>query len=212
MFTEPSILETIASVASALRQYKGAGGSVPAAASETADEVLDEFAAGAESAVDVSPPSPAREGTSATLPHPAEAVAAAPTASVVDMAEGVVGGAGPLSPRPVATSVGEVLVSGQLAAASQEHDAPEGTTGVASPEIQVAKEGMGAALSQGAASGEAQALELSCTSWTAAFEVGDDADDDEEAAACNTLERELAWAHRALDELILPVTSVSFLA
>jgi hypothetical protein len=29
--------------------------------------------------------------------------------------------------------------------------------------------------------------------------------------ACNTLERGLVWAHRAFDELILPVTSVSLL-
>jgi hypothetical protein len=63
-------------------------------------------------------------------------------------------------------------------------------------------------LSQGAASGEDEALELARTPW--AFGAGDDAEDDEEAAACNTLERGLAWARRKFDELILPATSVSF--
>jgi hypothetical protein len=85
-------------------------------------------------------------------------------------------------------------------------------TSAASPEIQEAEEGMGAALSQGAMSGEAQALKLACTLWEAAFEAGDNTEDDKEVAACNTLERELAWARRAFDEFILPATSVSFLA
>jgi hypothetical protein len=40
----------------------------------------------------------------------------------------------------------------------------------------------------------------------------DDTEDDEEVAARNTLERGLEWAHRAFNELILPATSVSFLA
>jgi hypothetical protein len=55
MFTEPSILDTITSVASALRQYKGASSSAPPAASEAAVEVFEESAAGTESAVDASP-------------------------------------------------------------------------------------------------------------------------------------------------------------
>jgi hypothetical protein len=36
-------------------------------------------------------------------------------------------------------------------------------------------------------------------------------EDDEEAAARNTLERGMTWARRAFDELILPATSVCFL-
>jgi hypothetical protein len=86
-------------------------------------EVLEESAIGTESAVVVSPPSPAREGTSVSLPHPAEIVAVAPTASVVDV-EGVVGGAGNLSPRPVATATEEVLVPSQPAVASQARAPP----------------------------------------------------------------------------------------
>jgi hypothetical protein len=45
-----------------------------------------------------------------------------------------------------------------------------------------------------------------------AFEAGDDTEDNEEVAARNTLERGLAWARRSFDELILLVTSVSFVA
>jgi hypothetical protein len=62
MFTEPSILDTIVSVASALRQYEGASGSVPPATPEAAEGVLKDSAVGAESAVVVSEPSPTREG------------------------------------------------------------------------------------------------------------------------------------------------------
>jgi hypothetical protein len=76
----------------------------------------------------------------------------------------------------------------------------------------VVKEVAGMTLLQGAVSGEAQALELACTSWVATSGSGDDTEDDEEVAAHNTLERGLNWARRAFDELILPATLVSFLA
>jgi hypothetical protein len=66
-------------------------------------------------------------------------------------------------------------------------------------------------LLQGATSSEAQALELTCTSWAATSGSGDDTEDYEEAAVHNTLERGLNWAHRAFDKLILLVISVSFL-
>jgi hypothetical protein len=126
--------------------------------------------------------------------------------------EGVVGVAGPSSLCPIAAAAEEVLVPGEPATAPQEHVAPEGMTRVASPEIQEAVEDSGAALSQGTTSGEAQALELACILWVAAFKAGDDAEDDDEVAARNTLECMLEWARRAFDMLILPTTSVSFLA
>jgi hypothetical protein len=83
MFTDPSTLDTIASVASALRQDEGVGGSAPPVASEVEVEVLEESASGTESVVDVSPPSPSREGTGASQPQPAETNTAAPAASMV---------------------------------------------------------------------------------------------------------------------------------
>jgi hypothetical protein len=110
---------------------------------------------------------------------------------------------GSSSPRSVAAGSDEVVVTDEPGAALQEHVAPEDTTRVASPEIHEDEEGADAALLQGAASGEAQTIELACTSWTAASESGDDAEDDEEAAARNTLGHGLNWAHRALDEMIL---------
>jgi hypothetical protein len=211
MFVEPSILDTIASVASAMCQYECADSSMPLAAPEATEGVLEASAAGAESAVVVPAPSPTREGQDTSLPQSAEAVASAATATVADVAEGVVGQAGPSSPRPVAAATEEVLVPGEPAVAPQEHVAPEGTTMVTSPEIQEAKEDSGTTLSQGTASGGVQALELACTPWwAAAFEAGEDAKDDEEVAVRNTLERWLEWARRAFDELILPSTSVSF--
>jgi hypothetical protein len=57
--------------------------------------------------------------------------------------------------------------------------------------------------------GDAKNLELACTSATS--KSGDDAEDDEEVTACNTLECGLSSARRAFDELILPATSVGFL-
>jgi hypothetical protein len=212
MFADPSTLDAITSVTSALRQDEGAGGSVPSVASEAAERVLGESAAGTESVVIVSPPTPVGEGMGASQTQPTEAVTVVPATLVVGTVEGVVGGAGPSSPRPVVAAVEEVLMPSQPAVAPQERDAPEGATRAASPEIQEAEENSGMALSQGVGSGEAQVLELACAPWAAAYEAGDDTEDDEEAAACNTLKRGLAWACHEFDELILPTTSVSFLA
>jgi hypothetical protein len=58
IFADPSILETIASVASALRQYESAGGSAPPVP-EAAEGVL-EFVADTELAAAASVPSPIR--------------------------------------------------------------------------------------------------------------------------------------------------------
>jgi hypothetical protein len=131
---------------------------------------------------------------------------------VVNVAEDAVGGVGSSSPQSVAATVEEVLVPGQPSAAPQERVTPEGTTRAASPEIQEAEEGTSIALSQGTTSDEAQALELARTPWVAAFEADDNTKDDEEAAACNTIVRGLERARRAFDELILPSTSVNFVA
>jgi hypothetical protein len=77
--------------------------------------------------------------------------------------ESVIGEAGPSSPRPVTAAAEEVPVPGEPAMTLQEHVAPKGTAMAASLEIQEAEEGTGATLLQGAASGEAQTLELACT-------------------------------------------------
>jgi hypothetical protein len=135
MFADPSILDTIVSVASLLRQDERASDSAPPAASEAAEGVLGESAADTESAVVMSPPSPAREGTGASLPQPVETVVATPSTSVVDAVEGDIGGAGPSLPRPVAALAEEVLVPSQPATVPHESDAPEGTTRAASSEI-----------------------------------------------------------------------------
>jgi hypothetical protein len=61
MFAEPTILETITSVVSVLRQYESAGCSAPSAAPEAAKGALKESTAGAESATVASAPSLTRE-------------------------------------------------------------------------------------------------------------------------------------------------------
>jgi hypothetical protein len=129
MFAGLSILETIMSVTLALRQYDGAGGSAPPPMLEVAEAVPEEYAVGAESAAVVSAPSPTREDQGASLPQPTEAVTSTPVAAVTDVAEGVVGEAGPSSPRPVTATAEEVPVPSEPAAAPQVCMAPEGTTG-----------------------------------------------------------------------------------
>jgi hypothetical protein len=119
---------------------------------------------------------------------------------------------GSLPPRPVAADAEgvETRVPDEPTVVVQESAAPEMMTRAASLVIQEAEE-MGASLSQGVVGGEARTLELVCTSWVASSGLDVDSEDDEEAAACNTLERGMTWARRAFDELILSATSVSFL-
>jgi hypothetical protein len=117
----------------------------------------------------------------------------------------------PSSAQPIVTTEEEAPALSQPAVVPQEHNAPEGMARDAFWEIQEAGESSSAALPRDVGGGDAWVLELACIPWTAAFEVGDNAEDDEEATVCNTLERGLAWARCTFDELILPTTSVSFL-
>jgi hypothetical protein len=158
----------------------------------------------------MSAPPSTSEGQKVSLSQPAEAAESTAAAVAASAAEGIVGEVGSSPPYSVATNDDEVLVPNEPVATPQERVAPEDTTKAASPEIQEAEKGAGASLLQGAVSGEAQTLELTCTSWAATSEPDDDTEDDEEVAARNTLERGLNWPHRAFDELILPATSVSF--
>jgi hypothetical protein len=113
--------------------------------------------------------------------------------------------------QPVAAVEEVAPVTSQLAIAPQERDAPEGAVRATSPKIQETGEGSGAALPRDAEDEDARILDLAQVPWASAFEVGDDAEEDEESAACHTLERGLVWASGAFDELILPTMSVSFL-
>jgi hypothetical protein len=191
MLSEPSILETIASVSLAPCQYESAGSFAPPNASEAAEAVPEESATNTESIAVVSAPPPTSEGQEVSLPQPAEAAESRSAAATAGAMEDVVGDVGSSSPRLVAAGADEVLASDEPAAALQVRVAPEDTTRAASPEIQEAEEGAGAALLQGATSGEAQTLEPACTSWAATSKSGDDAEDDEEVVARNTLERGL---------------------
>jgi hypothetical protein len=146
-----------------------------------------------------------------SLPQPEEAVQTTSTAAATGAAEGVVGEAGSSTPYSVAVGADEVRVPDELITAVQDRVTLEDTARTASPKIQGVEEAVGAALLQGSASGEAQALELARTSWAATPGSGDDTEDDEEVVARNTLECGLNWARRAFDELILPATSVTFL-
>jgi hypothetical protein len=94
------------------------------------------------------------------------------------------------SPRPVAAEAEgvESRVLDEPAAVAQESVAVETMTRAASPEIREAEE-IGASLSQGAAGGEAQTLDLACTSWAATPSLDADSEDDEEVVARHTLER-----------------------
>jgi hypothetical protein len=210
MFSEPSIMETIALVSKALHEYERAGGFAPAIAVEATNAALETPAAGMEPTADASALPLASESRDASLPQPAEAAEATAAVAATSVIEAVVGEAGSSPTRPVAADADEVRTLDGPAAAAQEQATPKGTTRAASPEIQEVEE-MGASLSQGTGSSEARTLELTCTPWAATIGSGDDSEDDEEVAAQNTLERGLNWARRAFDELILPATSVSSL-
>jgi hypothetical protein len=207
MFTEPSIMDTIASVSKALQEYERASGFAPTAAVEATDATLKAPASNMEPTADASAPPPASESREASLPQSVEAAEAPATIAETSAAEAVVGEAGSSPPRPVAAGADEVRALDEPATAVEERAAPKGSARAASPEIQEVEE-TGASLSQAAGSGEAWALELACTPWAAIFGSGNDS---EEVAARNTLERGLNWEHRAFDVLILPTTSVSFL-
>jgi hypothetical protein len=57
--------------------------------------------------------------------------------------------------------------------------------------------------------GGARISDLARSTWAAAFEADTSGEEDEETAACRSLERGLLWTRCAFDELILPVTTVS---
>jgi hypothetical protein len=116
-----------------------------------------------------------------------------------------------LSVHPTAAIEEVAPTTSQPAAAPQERDAPEGEARATSPKIQEIGEGTSTTLLWDAKDGNAWILDLAQVPWAAAFEVSDDAGEDEESAVRRTLERRLTWARRAFDELILPPTSVSFL-
>jgi hypothetical protein len=190
MFAEPSIMETIASISKALHEYERAGGFAPPATSEAAKVVTKGHVAGTELAVDAPTPPPTGERREAPLPQPTEAAKTTAVVAATGTGEVVVGVAGSSSSRPVSAGDDEVCVPNEPTVAVQEKIAPEDTTRAASPEIHEVEE-VGAAVLMGAVGGEVQSLELACTSWVATSGSGVDAEDDEEAAACNTLERGL---------------------
>jgi hypothetical protein len=210
MLAEPSIMEMIASVSKALQEYEHAGGFAPVVAAEVTDAALEAPAASMEPAADASAPPPASESRESSLPQSVEAAGATAAVAATSAAEAVVGEAGQSPPRLVVAGADEVRALDEPAADVQERVAPETTTRAASQEIQEAGE-MGASLSQGAAGGEAQALELASTSRVTTSGLDDDSEDDEEVVAHNTLEHGLNWARCTFDELILPATSVSSL-
>jgi hypothetical protein len=191
MFAEPSILEMIAAVLQALQQYERAGSFAPSAALEAAEAVPEAPVAGKESIAYASAPPSTSEGQEASLPKPAEAAEPTASATVASAVEGIVGEVGSSLSRSVAAGADEVLAPDEPAIALQEGVVPEDTARAVSSEIQEAEEGVGAALLQGAASGEAQTLELACTTWAATSESGNDTEDDEESATRNTFERGL---------------------
>jgi hypothetical protein len=116
----------------------------------------------------------------------------------------------PLGPVTVEVEDVETRALDEPTTAALGFAVPESMARAITPEIQVAEE-MEASLSQGAVGGHARTLELACSSWATTTGLEADSEDDEEAAACHTLEHGMTWARRAFDELILPATSVSFI-
>jgi hypothetical protein len=179
MFNEPTIMETIMSVSKVLQEYERASGFAPAVAAEAADAALEAPAAHVEPTADAFAPPSAIESREASLPQSAEVAEAPASVAEADTTDAVVGEEGSSPHRPVVTDAGdaETHVPDEPTAAVLEPAAPETMTRAASPEIQEV-EGTGASFSQGTAGGEAQTLELACTSWAATLGLGVDSEDD----------------------------------
>jgi hypothetical protein len=166
-------------------QAKDVRGLMPLAASEAADEVHGELAAGTELTLVVPSPLTARVDSAA---------AEAP---------------GSLSPRSAAPIYEAAPTANTSLTAPQEHDALRSVARASSPEFQETGEGSGAVQLPELEKGDAWIFDLARFSWATAFEADASAGEDEESAACHTLERGLLWARRAFDKLILPTTMVS---
>jgi hypothetical protein len=137
MFSELSIMETIASVMKVVHEYERAGSFVPAVALEPTNEALEALATSMEPTADASVPPPANENRGASLLQPTEATA---VVVVTGVAEAIVGEVGTSPPLPVAADANEARALDEPTAAAQEQAAPEGTARVASPEIQEVEE------------------------------------------------------------------------
>jgi hypothetical protein len=210
MFAYPSVLDTIASVASALHQDEGAGGLAPPATPEAVEGVLEEFAANMESVVIVPPPTSIGEGMAHSCPSPLKQSRPSPMhrllarLRVLSERRGLLRPDRSLLPRRRSSCRDSPRRPFRSATPPRARQGPPPRR---SRRLRRAR----AQLCRKAPRAVRPRPSSSPAPWAAAFEAGDDAEDDEEAAACNTLERGLAWARCALDELILPATSVSFL-
>jgi hypothetical protein len=153
--------------------------------SEAAEEVLGDPATGAELTLVV--PSPPMAGVDSTVAEALESSSLGP-----------------------ATPVDETTpMESPSLAAPQEHDALGSVVGATSLKIQEIGKGSGAAQPPELDEGDAQIFNLARFSWATAFEADASAGENEESAACHSLERGLLWARRAFDQLILPRTTVS---
>jgi hypothetical protein len=209
---EQTITEMIASVSKALQEYERVAGFAPAAAEDTEDVALTAPTARVEPTEDSTASPHVDEGQEASPLGPVEAAETPALIAEPVSAEAAAGEEETSPPSPVTVEVDDVETRAldEPATSAQGLVVPESMARAITPEIQVAEE-TGASLSQGAAGGHAQTLELTCSSWATTTGLDADSKDDEEAAARHTLERGMTWARRAFDELILPATSVSFL-
>jgi hypothetical protein len=212
MFNKPAIMETITSASKALQEYERTGAFASAAATDAEDATPAAPVAHVELIADVSVPPHVNEDQEASPPQSVEAAEAPAPVVKPGAAEAVVIGERTSPPHSVAAEAGGVETSmlDEPATVVQESAVPEMMTRATSPGIQEAKE-TGASLSQGTVGGEAQTLELTCTSWAATSGLDADSEGEEEVVARHTLERGMTWARCTFDELILPATSVSSL-
>jgi hypothetical protein len=212
MSNVPTIRKTLASVSRALQEYESIGDFSSVAVAEAANAALMVPVGLAEPTVGASAPLAVDEGLEELPLQPTEAPDAPAPVAEAGASKAIVREEMPLPPCPVVADTDsiEVRIPDESAAVAQGLVAPETVTRAASLEIQEVEEA-GAYLSQGVEGDEARTLEIGCVLWAASSGLGVDSEDDEEAAARNTLERGMTWVCRAFDEFILPATSVSFL-
>jgi hypothetical protein len=212
MSTDPSVLETkVPGAAASVATTSADAGALSSVALATDVAVSEQPTLGQGGDVGglvLSNMSEAAEGVLGETVAGMESIAIAPPLQSVGAVEEVVEAAESLSVQPAVAVEVVAPATSQPTMAPQERVAPEGAMRAASSEIQETREGSGVALPWGTRGDGNCVLDLAHIPWAAAFEVSDDAEEDEESAARHTFEHGLTWARRAFDEVILPAMSV----
>jgi hypothetical protein len=185
---EPTIMEMIASVSKALKEYERDGGFAPAATDDTEEVALAASAARVEPTEDSFALPHVDEGREASPPGPVEAAETPASSQSLSRWRPLLGKR--RRHRPAQSPLKSRM--SRLARLTSQPLPCKGWSFLSrwpGPPPQ-----------------RSRWLELACSSWATTTGLDTDSEDDEEATTHHTLERGMTWARRAFDKLILPAT------